>query len=151
MASPWAGGRNSHAAHPYLRGSEGGGCSALRRSAWRARAQLLYEAPPRPPADHEAEAREWPICLWLQVFSLQTWPCQVSPFPCGMHLPRTQAWLPTAERPWSWVGHFHSSIHSSLEGERFPGEFPRQGPGARGAQEQRDSLVSPSSSRNTTL
>lgn len=44
------------------------------------------------------------------------------------------------------LGRFHSSIRSSLERERFPGELPRQGPGARGAQGQGDSLVSPSSS-----
>lgn len=34
--------------------------------------RLLYEAPPLQPADCEAEARERPVCLWLQVFSLQT-------------------------------------------------------------------------------
>lgn len=67
------------------------GHPAWRRFAGEQVHRLLFEAPPLWPADHEAGAREWPVCLWLQVFSLQTRPGQVSPFPCVMRLPRTQA------------------------------------------------------------
>lgn len=153
MASPGTRGRSSSAAHSYLRGSEDGGCSASRWSAWKARAQLLYEAPPLQPADHEAGARERPVCLWLQVFSLQTSPCQVSPSPCGMHLPRMQARLPTAERPWNWAVSTQVSValwkeNSLRESSLTIPSRPRQGPRAGGAQGQGDSLVSPSSSRN---
>lgn len=94
--------KQSHAAHSYLKGPEGRWTLSLETLCLESR-RLLFEASPLQPADHEAGARKWLVYLWLQVFSLQTWPCQVSPFPCVMGLPRTQAWLPTAEGPWTWA------------------------------------------------
>lgn len=77
-STPTDRGRSSHPAHSYLGGSQ---------SRWRLRLGMLRLESKctgcflRLPHCSLRTTREWQVCLWLQVFSLQTWPCQVSPFP----------------------------------------------------------------------